>query len=407
MSLFSWLRNSPIYVRYTNGSTWVSKNTAKYQALNYLKIYQTNYAVNACINIRADYLAKFKWGIKELDGTVNYDDPLLDILKSPNPYQTSTKDFIKQAEVLKSSIGYVYQKTFGTSNPVLYNLNPSNIDFNQNNDPLLIWKNEDVKKLSKQSFSYDDNGTKKTFYFKDVMPFYSTANGLTCDENTMYTSPSKIDAIIKSISNSDLSLDGENVTLQTVGREGIFGKETKTANSDWKIAGANSLKKKEVEDIDRKLNNKNILKNQQLRTFKPDIPIEHLDMSLKIKDHSINDLLNKHESIVARSFGVPNEIYQAYKQGATFENQTSAEVKFIDYLQASEINDYAQTWTKTFGDVNRPYVGTANHLRSLQKEEDKKADKALKISQTLFNLQRSGVEDGMQFLSDLGIDLNE
>ena len=225
----------------------------------------------------------------------------------------------------------------------------------------------------------DDNNIKKTYRFSEIMPYYDIANGLTSCDDSMYTSPSRLKAILKSVSNLDLSLDAENVITQTAGREAIFGNGVGQTSPDSYVSGVKSLKENDLKDIRNKLNNKSILKGQNVRTYNPDVPISHIDMSLRPKDYGLELVMTKHESIIARAFGVPNEIYQAYKQGATFENQAEAEVKFIDSMQEGVVNDLGMTWTDGFGNEKTPFVGTADHLRSLQKEESKKESKVEKL----------------------------
>lgn len=413
MSIFSWLtRKNPLIVRYTNGDWSFSNQVAKYKNEEYMQLYKSVYAINACINIRATYLSKFKWGVEESQG-INYDHELLKVIKNPNIYQKSTVDFLKQFEILRSVNGWVYQKTFGAKGfypEAIYNLPPSKIDFKSNkNNPFLIWKSKDVKDTKDKEFIYDDNGTKKTYRFSEIMPFYDIANGVTGSEFDMFMSPSKIDAIMKNILNLDLLLDAENIATQTIGRESINSTGEGQTKEDLYINGVKSLKEKEHNDIINKLNNKAMLKSQRLRTFTPDMPIAHQDLSLKHKDFELDKLMDKHESVIARAFGVPNEIYQAFKQGATFENQREAEVKFIDNMQEGVVKDLEMTWTNGFGDENKPFKATATHLRSLQEEENKKADKAFKITQSLVNLQRAGMQESqaIDFLEGLGINLND
>ena len=141
-------------VRYTNGSWWIGNSSAKYNTAKYMELYKSVYALNACINIGASYASKFKWGVKNQDGTIDYEDSLLDLIKNPNPYQT-TVDLIKQLYIFKSVHGWVYQKTFGTAieTSALYNLNPSQIDFKDySNKPLLIWKGSDKRDLKQLLF---------------------------------------------------------------------------------------------------------------------------------------------------------------------------------------------------------------------------------------------------------------
>lgn len=411
MDIFGWLKR-PLVIRYNNGSWEYNKNATKYLSEQYMDLYLSVYAVNACINIRANYLSKFKWGVQESEG-INYDSELLNVIKRPNIYQKSTVDFLKQFEIFRCVNGWVYQKTFGAKGfypEALYNLNPSQIDFNtNNNNPFIVWKRKDVKDLKDKEFIYDDNNNKKTYRFSEIMPYYDIANGLTSCDDSMYTSPSRLKSILKSISNLDLSLDAENVITQTSGREAVFASGDGQTPQDAFISGAKSLKENDLKDIRNKLNNKSILKGQNVRTYNPDVPISHIDMSLRPKDYGYELGMTKHESIIARAFGVPNEIYQAYKQGATFENQSEAEVKFIDSMQEGVVNDLGMTWTQGFGDEKTPFVGTADHLRSLQKEESKKADKAFKITQSLVNLQKVGMDESsaIDFLQGLGVNLND
>lgn len=411
MSIFSWLKRNPLVIRYNNGSWEYNSYSAKWLSKEYMDLYLSVYAINACVNIRATYLSRFKWGVQEEQG-INYDHELLRVIKKPNIYQKSTVDFLKQFEIFRSVNGWVYQKQFGAKGyypDALYNLNPANIDFKNNRNPFLIWRSKDIKDLKDKEFVYDDNQTKKTYKFSEIMPYFDIANGLFDDENSMYTSPSKIKAIMKNISNLDLALDGENVITQTAGREAIFSSGDGQTKTDSYINGVKPLKDKEHKDIDNKMNNKMLLKSQKVRTFTPDVPITHLDLSLKPKDFDYTNIMTRHESIIARAFGIPNEIYQAYKQGSTFENQREAEVKLVDSMQEGVVKDLAMTWTDGFGEERTPFVATANHLRSLQEEENKKADRAFKITQSLVNLQRSGYSESeaIDMMENLGINLND
>ena len=396
--------------RHTNGSWWIGGNSAKKANAHNMELFKSVYALNACINLRAMYACKFKWGVKVSDTEIDYEHPLLDIIKNPNPYQ-GTVDLINQWCIYKNVHGWVYQKPFKTSISgvkALYNLNPTKINFNSNkNKPLLIWKEQDKNDLKNDSFVYDDNGNLRTYNFKDIIPFYDVSNGLSDDYQGMFTSPSKVQAVLDSISIIDIALDGENVAWQSIGRESLSAEGQKANDPNSFISPYKSISENDRNDVDSKLNNKAYLKSKRLRTFTPSVPVVHQDLSLKPKDYGFIESLDKHESIIARAFNIPLELYQSYKTGATFENQQTAIVKLIDDIKETDIKDLEESWTASFGDPNTPFVATANHLRVLQKEEDKKADKALKISQALANLQRAGIPDGMEFLSGLGIDLNE
>ena len=411
MGLYSNIKRF-FFTRYTDGTWWINSNTHKSNKKEYMELFENVHILNSVINIGASYACKFKWGVK-IGEEIDYEHPRLELIKNPNPYQT-TVDLIRQLYIYKSVHGWAYQKTFGGrfSEPkAIYNLNPCEITFNDyGNKPLLAWKREDITQLKDKSFTYNDNGVSKTFYFKDVMKYYDVANGLYTDGCSMYKSPSKVTAVLDSITNIDLALKAQNVGTQTIGRESIF-KESKTSNSELDFGlNGKKLTEKERQDVEYKLNNKSWLRNKRLRTSTPDVPLTHLDLSLDSKNFALIDIIEKNESIVAKEFGVNEELYQIMKSGNKFDNQHVAELKFIDYINETFIKDVAQSWTNTFGEENEPFVATATHLRSLQKEEERKADKALKIAQTFALLQRAGIQstdEGLEFLSDLGINLND
>lgn len=397
-------------VRYTDGSWWIGNGkNATTNTSEYMDLYRCIYPLNAVINITAEYASKFNWGVQKKDGTIDYEHPSLDIIKNPNPYQT-TEDLIKQHIIFKSVYGWNHQKAYGAKGyepSAIYNLNPANIKFIENiKKPLLLWKSNDKNTLKDNYYQYDDNGNLKDVYFNEIMPFYDICNGVGTDLKSMYTSPSRIESIRTVLENIRLALNGINIVEQTAGREILHAIGVESNSPESFINGFKSITKNERQDVDSKLNNKAYLNSKRLRSFTPSQPIDHKDLSLKLKDFGYIEHLDKFESIVARTFNVPLELYQSYKNGATFENQQTAIVKMIDDIQETEMNDIARTWTYQFGNPEEPFVANADHLRVLRNEEDKKADKALKITQALKNLNDIGQTDGLKFLADLGIDFN-
>lgn len=68
MSIFSWLKRNPLVIRYNNGSWEYNSYSAKWLSKGYMDLYLSVYAINACVNIRATYLSKFKWEFKKNKG---------------------------------------------------------------------------------------------------------------------------------------------------------------------------------------------------------------------------------------------------------------------------------------------------------------------------------------------------
>lgn len=393
-----------MHVVYRDGTRWTSRNATSYVNGDYLKISLENPVLSSIFNIRASYLSKFRFYVENTDGSKDFDHESLSVIKQPNIYQT-TEDFLFQFEWMRCAYGWVYQKPFGAKNfapNALYNLSPSKIDFIDNKGlEFLVWRSQDVKNNSNLSFNYLDNNTQKEFKFSEVMPFYDIANGLTDEQYSQYKSPSRIDGVLKQISNINLAAEAENRVLPTNGREAIFSKEFKDGTY---IKGAQELSDDNRKDILHKLNTKYSL-NGGTRTIVPNQPLEHLDMSINSKNLGLHESIINNAGLVVKAYELNNAIYKYFLKGDTFDNQDASEVRFLQNVMQPVADNLCATWTKSFGDINKPFKATIEHLPTMQVVEDKKAEKAFKISQAIRNLVQSGytLEQAQQFMVNLGI----
>ncbi|QIG62287.1 portal protein [Tenacibaculum phage JQ] len=407
MGLFDWLKSAPLYIRYQDGTHYTSKNSLSYEnGSNLMQLALTNPVLFSAVNIRANYLSKFKFYIERPDGTRDYDAKELDIINKPNYYQ-SKEDLLKQFEWYLTVYGFVYQKPFGATGQqnTLYNLNPAFIDFDDKKKPFLLWKSTDINDEKKRKFNYDDNGTNRTFSFKEIIPYYDIANGLQSDNNNMYKSPSRLKAVLKQISNVNLATDAENRVIQTNGREAIFRKSVGTNQNTITTNAKLPVDKEDKENILFKLNTKyNVSKGN--RTIVPDYPLEHLDMSINAKNLGLHESIIANSGLIIKALGLNNEIYNYYNKGATFENQDAAEVRMLQNVMQPIADNIANSISSALG-MDNPIKASIDHVPTMQVVEDKRAERMLKISTAMRNLIQSGLstDAAITFMQENGINI--
>lgn len=411
MGIFSGLMKSIGYIKYSNVSNYyqiLQNNTNYLNGVDKLELSRNNSTLASVISIRADYLSKVKFYVENSNGDKIFDDPSLEFIKNPNPYQ-STEDFLIQFEWFLCAYGWVYQRPYMsvTNNTprYMYNLNSGQITFSDSMpDSIIITKAQENKYLNSE-FEYADTNTTKNIKFRDIIPYFDVANSINNQlQYSTVTSPSRLDSIIKETSNVSLASDAENVVIQTNGREMIFNDNTGGAIPDSGIPLAEDDRKNIAKILNRPMT------FGGKRTLTPSKKLGWVNMSVKLSDLGLNESRETNSNIIAQRFQVPNEIYKAFTKGDTFENQKQAELKFIQNVIQPRANDIASSWTNAFGDENRPFKASFDHLPTMQVAEEIRAEKALKISTTIRNLvQGAGLseEQAMDFVSNMGIQLEK
>ena len=378
------------YIRYKDGSHFNLKRNANFLGGDKLKIATSNPVVSACISIRAQILSQAEFYIEGANGEMETDHEVIKLINNPNPLQ-SKQDLLKQFEWFKCVFGYVYQKPYGATGftpDYLYNLNSGNIDFPDDIlSPLMIDKSE-VDAYFEQQFKYTDETDKeRLFQLNSIIPFYDVTNGLEATEYSAITGKSKLDAVIKQVSNIGLVGDAENVIIQSNGRE-IFSNEGKGSNlgSSMPLAGED---KKQIEN--RLINNYGFGGGKR-RSIATQSPINWQSIHIKHSDLGFEESIATNATLVREIFGIPNELYSAHKTGATFENQKEALIGFVQNVMQPVADDLANSWTSYFKLEDTPIKVTFKNMPVMQHTEQKKADKVLQIATAYEKLVRAEMD---------------
>ena len=390
MGIFDKAFNALGYIRYKNGTHFNFKRSADFLSGDKLKIATNNPVTSACISIRAQILSQAEFYIEGANGEMELDHDIIKLINNPNPFQ-SKQDLLKQFEWFRCVFGYVYMKPYGgVGSPpeFLYNLNSGYIDFpDKMLSPLLIDKNE-VEAYFDQKFKYTDETDKERMIeLRDIIPFYDVTNGLECTDHASITGKSKIDAVIKHISNVGLVGDAENVIIQSNGREG-FSSDAKGGS----LGASVPLDADDKNQIENKLISNYGFGGGKRRGIATRSPINWQSFHIKHSDLGFENSIATNATLIREIFGVPNELYSAHKTGATFENQKEALIGFVQNVMQPVADDIANSFTSYFDLQDSPVKVTFKNMPVMQHTEQKKADKIKQIASAYEKLVRAEMD---------------
>ena len=398
------------YIRNTDGSHWYSQfkkgNTTYLNGKDKLDLSINNPVVAACIQIRANLLSKVEFYQEGADGERLTDTDWIKLINNPNALQ-SKQDFLNQYEWYRLAYGWTYQRPYGATGvqlpSAIFNLKPSYIDFPREMLSPIVFTQEEIDAFFEQKFAYTvpDQDT-KNIEFKDVMMYFDIANGLKDDKTSSVTSPSRLEAVIKSVSNIELALDAENTIIQTNGRE-LFSQSNKGGNLGVQLP----MDSADRADIESKLINKfNVSAGR--RSVTTNKPIEWTNISMKLNDLGFVESGANNAMFITQMFEIPNELYKAFTQGDTFENQKEALIGVYEKTIQPVADDLASTWTNHF-QLEQPIKASFDHVPVMQHTEQRKADKLLKIAMAYDKLVGAGLDAASieELFRGQGVELNQ
>jgi hypothetical protein len=395
-----------LYTRQSNGTHSYTINrgaTAFGSGTDKLELARTNPVLFAVIEIRAKLLSLAEFYV-ERNGEKDYDDPIIQLINNPNHLQ-SKQDFLKQYEWYKMAYGYVYQRPViakGFEVPsAIFNLKSSRLTFPESPKSHLIATKKEIEAYNEQIIKYNKKGQdNKTYTLAELIPFYDITNDMSDMDESQFTSPSRIDAVLKQIGNINIAGDAENVMLQTNGREIFSGGSKGSA-----LGSSIPMDERDRIDVESKLINGYGFGFGKKRSIATKMGVDWQSLHIPLRDLGLHESIQSNANIATQVFEVPNELYKAFMDGDTFENKEKAMLGMIQNVVQPEANDLANSYTSMFGYSETPIRATFEHLPIMQITEDKKADKIVKISTAYRNLVQSGVspQDIDALFESLGI----
>jgi hypothetical protein len=216
------------------------------------------------------------------------------------------------------------------------------------------------------------------------MVFTDLTNGI----GNWFKSFSRIDALHKIISNSEVMLDSENINGRFSGKFMVAG--TADPNDVTKLP----LGEDEKTDIERKMQD-----HREVHAVKSMVDIKRFVENmgqLKLNEKYLHAYF-----LIGNMYGIPRDVLEAYNS-STFENQEKARGAHVSYTLEPKAEELMQALSKRFGylEEGKELVMSWDHLPFMQVfEKDRAVTKEVNV-RTFVNLIRNGVplDEANQYL---------
>ena len=364
---------------------------------NYLNTSLENPVLNAIVSLRSKMYSQMQISHIDANGKEVKNSDVLKLLKQPNYFQ-SQEDFLFQQMWFLSTSGnnYVYQiKPLSTDLPkAIYNLIPSEIDFNKvNKVDKFVFTKEQIKSFADKKIKYTLDGKVYDIKISEIIPLYDLANAITTD--SWVVAPSRVKAIEKVLQNIDVNLRSKHKNLQFSAK---YVGVNKSTGMEAQIQAAD---RKAIENV---LNAKDVL------TTNASVEYKHLvsDMKKLFLDEQFADDANK----CLLAFEMNKNVLNYFAKDSTFENQNQGVINWIQNSIQGSADNTMNSLSSTFGllDKGEKLVASYNHLPIMQSLINDKIksftefQNALKLSlenQTIDNATAKKMSDN--FIKTLGL----
>ncbi len=384
------LRDGSVWTTLLSGDDFINNS-------NYLHTSLENPVLNAIVSLRAKMYSQMQISHIDASGKEVKNSDVLKLLKQPNYFQ-SQEDFLFQQMWFLSVAGnnYIYQiKPFTSELPKnLYNLIPSEIDFNKINkvDKFIFTKSE-IKLFAEKKIKYTLDGKVYDIKLSEIIPLYDLANAITTD--SWLVAPSRVKAIEKVLQNIDVNLRSKHKNLQF----------------SAKYVGVNKSTgfEAQVKPEDRKAI-ENVLDVKDVLTTNASVEYKHLvsDMKKLFLDEQFSDDANK----CLLAFEMNKNVLNYFAKDSTFENQNQGVINWIQNSIQGSADNTMNSLSSTFGllEKGEKLVASYNHLPIMQSLINDKIksftefQNALKVSlenKTIDNATAKKMSDN--FIKTLGL----
>jgi hypothetical protein len=308
-------------------------------------------------------------------------DPALKLLKNPNPMQTGKQilwDYMFWNMVGTSNV-YLDSELVDKSNNKIYLLENQKMEYplwmQQNSDKMIFSKGKEEEMMDQKIIYRYNDGSTKEIPLRKIMVFTDLTNGV----GNWFKSFSRIDALYKIISNSEVMLDSENINGRFSGKFMVAG--TADPNDVTKIPLGND----EKTDIERKMQD-----HREVHAVKSMVDIKRFVENMgQLK---LNEKYLAAYFLIGNMYGIPRDVLEAYNS-STFENQEKARGAHVSYTLEPKAEELMQALSKRFGylESGKELVMSWDHLPFMQVfEKDRAVTKEIN-ARTFVNLIRNGV----------------
>lgn len=299
----------------------------------------SNPAVLKVFAIQCDLFSMGRVCVKDEDGEEIPDDPFLTLLNAPNPFTKTETQFLWDFmfwNMLGTSYCYVDSAVPDKKGNRMYFLDPSRIEWPlelERKKDKMVFSDAEIKAILDITITYRyQDGTTFKFPFSRLV----IAHDLTNSIGNFFKGPSRLDALVKIISNSEHVLDSENINIRytskfMVGADQAVGTTTRKGMGD-------DEKKDIIEKIDH--NQKNVYPVNakiNIQRFVEDLA------KLQLPQEYLHQYF-----LIGNMYNIPRDVLEAYAS-ATYENQEKARAGHVSYTLEPKGNQFMDAFEVHLG----------------------------------------------------------
>lgn len=343
-----------------------------------LTIFQ-NPALLKVFVLQCDLFSLAKVYVYDKDGLIIPDDPALVRFNAPNPLQGRSQflwDYMFWKMVGNAYL-YMDSNDVNRDNAPMYWLENSKIDW-----PLSLEKDKDKLILSKDKFDrlmktiityrYEDGSV-----FKFELSKIASIHDLTNGTGNWFKGFSRIDALYKVITNSEISLDSKNINVRYTAKFLVSGQQ------DPKDVTKQPMTKDEKESIEERVNG-----DKQVHAIKSMIDIKRFVSDLRVLELDKSFLADYY--LIGSMYNIPRDVLEAY-QSSTFENQEKARAGHVSYTLEPAGELLGSTIGKKWGYADKTIVLSWDHLPFVQVLEKDRVAVQRQKAETMATMLRMGI----------------
>lgn len=263
-------------------------------------------------------------------------DPILQLLRNPNPLQTGSQfkwDYMFHRKLGTANL-YIDSKIVSERNK-LYFLAGDCIEWpNRIKDRGmdLILSDAGYRDLQRETIVYKTQNQTIKFPYEKLMQFFDISNGIS----GFFSSPSRVDALYKIISNSDNALKAKNINTEFARKFVVSGAINVQNTSQMMMSEQD---KQNVEDAMRSKRSIYATKTKSdINRFveQPTI-FKALDEAFMTDAYILGKMLN-----------IPKDVIEMLGEGSTYENQEKARAMIVSYCLQPDAEDFCEGILKYF-----------------------------------------------------------
>lgn len=330
-------------------------------------------------------------------GRERIQDPALDRLASPNPMQ-STSQFLWDYmfwKMLGNAYLYMDSDIVERTNAPMYFLESHKIEW-----PTSIEREKDKLILSEAKlnrileteivYRYED-GTAFRFPLKKMASISDLSKGT----GNWFKGFSRVDALCKVLSNSEVTLDAININTRFTGKFMVAGQ------ADPKNISQLPLGEDEKRDIEDKVNGTTWQEKadgeKQVHAVKSMIDIKRFVEDMRVLELDKRFLADFF--LIGSMYNIPRDVLELYTS-STYENQDRARAGHVAYTLDPAGTELGMTLGKRWGYTNKDIMLSWDHLPFVQTMEADRMKVKQQQAQIFISLVKNGVpaEEANNFL---------